>query len=96
MILIVPDTNALRKWAGQRQLAVDSSANLLGHPDVAAKVEREVMVTLRDLASYQMPKKVLLIEEDFTVENGMLTPSLKTKRRVIGERYKDRIDACYD
>ena len=95
MILIVPDTDALRKWAGDRQLAVDSSADLLGHPDIAAKVEREVMVTLRDLASYQMPKKVLLIEEDFTIENGMLTPSLKTKRRVIEERHKARIDACY-
>ena len=96
MILIVPDTDILRKWAADRQLSVDSSADLLGHPDIAAKVEREVMVTLRDLASYQMPKKVLLIEEDFTVENGMLTPSLKTKRRVIEERHKARIDACYD
>ena len=95
MILIVPDAGTLRKWAGDRQLAVDGSADWLGHPDIAAKVEREVMVTLRDLASYQMPKRVLLIEEDFTVENGMLTPSLKTKRRVIEERHKARIDACY-
>ena len=63
---------------------------------VSAKVEREVMLTLRDLAGYQMPKKVLLLEHDFTVENGMLTPSLKAKRHVIEERYKDRIDACYD
>ena len=95
MMLVVPDTAVLAAWAAERQLtAVDTSA-LLRIPDVTAKVEREVMVTLRNLASYQMPKKVLLIEEDFTVENGMLTPSLKAKRRVIEERYKDRIDACY-
>ena len=95
MILVVPDAEALRKWARERQLTAGSPSDLLKLPDVSAKVEREVMLTLRDLAGYQMPKKVLLLEDDFTIENGMLTPSLKAKRHVIEERYKDRIDACY-
>ncbi len=74
----------------------DHVCHLLGLPDITAKIEREVMVTLRDLAGYQMPKKVLIIEEDFTEENGALTPSLKVKRHVVEERYRDRIEACYE
>jgi long-chain acyl-CoA synthetase len=96
IILVVPDRDALRHWAKERSLATDDPARLLGLPDIAAKIEREVMVMLRDLAGYQMPKKVVLIEEDFTEENGALTPSLKVKRHVVEERYQDRIEACYE
>ena len=40
------------------------------------------------------PKKVVLLENDFTIESGELTPTLKVKRRVVEKRYKDQIDAC--
>ena len=47
------------------------------------------------LAHFEMPKKVLVLEEDFSIEHGELTPTLKVKRRVIDERYKANIDAMY-
>lgn len=53
------------------------------------------MLKLRDLASYEMPKKIVAIERDFTIESGELTPKLSVKRRVVEERYKDLIDAAY-
>jgi long-chain acyl-CoA synthetase len=96
IILVVPDRDALKKWAKERSLASDDPIHLLGLPDITAKLEREVMVTLRDLAGYQMPKKVVIIEDDFTEEDGTLTPSLKVKRHVVEERYRDRIEACYE
>jgi len=58
-------------------------------------VEREVMDMLRELAKFETPKKVLLLENDFTIENGELTPTLKVKRREVEKRYKDVIDAAY-
>jgi long-chain acyl-CoA synthetase len=58
-------------------------------------VEREVMGSLRDLAKFEMPKKALLLEQDFTIESGELTPTLKVKRRVVEKRYKDLIDRAY-
>ena len=70
-------------------------AELIGLADVQAKVEREVMSTLRDLAKFETPKKVLLLENDFTIESGELTPTLKVKRRVVEQHYKDKIDAAY-
>jgi long-chain acyl-CoA synthetase len=94
-LLVVPDIDALRKWAEERNLATEDAASFLRAPDVVAKVEREVMGSLRDLASFEMPKKIALIEEDFTIERGELTPTLKVKRRVVEEKYQDKIEALY-
>jgi long-chain acyl-CoA synthetase len=43
-----------------------------------------------------MPKKVVIVEDDFTVENGALTPSMKVKRHVVEERYREKIEECYE
>jgi long-chain acyl-CoA synthetase len=63
--------------------------------DVRAKVEREVMSMLPHLARFETPKKVVLIEKDFSIESGELTPTLKVKRRIVEQHYKDVIDATY-
>jgi long-chain acyl-CoA synthetase len=94
-VLVVPDTDALKQWADERGIPTTDTTALLDQADVTAKMEREVMGTLRDLASFEMPKKIALLEDDFTIERGELTPSLKVKRRVVEERYRDKIDALY-
>ncbi len=95
IILIVPNYEQLEKWAATRGLAAGSHAHLLALADVKAKIEREVMGQLRELAKYEMPKKVVLIENDFTIESGELTPTLKVKRRAVEAHYKDVIDRAY-
>jgi long-chain acyl-CoA synthetase len=95
IILIVPNFDNLERWARERNLSYGSRAELIGMPDVKAKVEREVMSSLHDLAKFETPKKVVLLEHDFTIESGELTPTLKVKRRVIEKTYKDQIDAAY-
>ena len=95
IILVVPNFDALEPWARERQLAYRSRAELLALPDVQAKMEREVMGCLRDLAKFEMPKKVVLIERDFTIESGELTPTLKVKRRQVEKNYKALIDRVY-
>jgi len=94
-LLVVPDFDAIAAWANERGLTYADIPSMLALPDVTAKVEREVMGSLRDLASFEMPKKLLLLEEDFTIESGELTPTLKVKRRVVEQRYRARIDALY-
>jgi long-chain acyl-CoA synthetase len=95
IILIVPNFDNLERWAHERSLSYATRAELIALPDAQAKVEREVMSMLRELAKYETPKKVLLLEKDFTIESGELTPTLKVKRRVIEKNYKDQIDAAY-
>ena len=51
---------------------------------------------LGDLASYERPKKIGLIQEEFTIEGGILTPNQKVKRRVVSDRYGSLIERFYD
>jgi len=95
IVLVVPNYEALERWAGERNLSYGSHAQLLALADVRAKIEREVMGMLRDLAKFEMPKKVVLIENDFTIESGELTPTLKVKRRAVEKRYAELIDKTY-
>src|SRR4029077_21210173 len=85
----------LERWAKERGLAYTSHADLIQLADVQAKMEREVMGGLRELAKFEMPKKVVLLERDFTIESGELTPSLKVKRRQVEKNHKDVIDRVY-
>jgi long-chain acyl-CoA synthetase len=51
---------------------------------------------LTNLARFEMPKRLGLLEHEFSVERGELTPTLKVKRRVVDKTYKHVIDALYD
>jgi len=95
IVLVVPNYDTLERFAKERNLTYGSRAQLIALADVQAKLEREVMGSLRELAKFEMPKKVILIENDFTIEAGELTPTLKVKRRVVEKKYKDLIDRVY-
>jgi long-chain acyl-CoA synthetase len=95
-MLIVPNYEQLEPWARHKGLTFANHAQLIALPDVKAKMEREVLDHLQGLASFETPKKVALIEHDFTIEGGELTPTLKVRRRVIDQRYRPIIDALYE
>jgi long-chain acyl-CoA synthetase len=58
-------------------------------------VNRIVEAKNAELQSYARVKKFAILPEDFTVENGALTPTLKVKRKVISERFQDILDSLY-
>jgi len=95
IILVVPNFDNLERWAQERSLTYGSRGQLIELADVQAKVEREVMSMLSHLAKFETPKKVVLLEKDFTIESGELTPTLKVKRRVVEKNYKGKIDGAY-
>ncbi len=95
VILIVPNFEQLEKWAKRANMIWTDRAQLLGITAVREKIEREVNASLTALARFEMPKKVALLEHDFTIERGELTPTLKVKRRVIDRQYKELIDSLY-
>ena len=96
IVLVVPNWENLEKWARIKNLIWTQRSQLLEMPIVHAKIEKEVYGRLTGLAKYETPKKVGLLEHDFTVERGELTPTLKVKRRVIDKAYRDLIDRLYD
>ena len=95
IMLVVPDFEQLEKWAKQQNILWTDRAQLLAMPTIRAKMEKEVQSECARLAKYEVPKKVALLEHDFSIERGELTPTLKVKRRVIDKHYAPLVDALY-
>jgi len=95
IVLVVPNFENLEKWARYKNIAFTDRANLVSLPLVKSKMEREVIGELHDLASFETPKKVALLPNEFSIERGELTPTLKVKRRAIDRGYRDVIDGLY-
>jgi long-chain acyl-CoA synthetase len=93
--LIVPDFVALDKWAGKNNLPKDH-AELLKREETRKFLENEILNQLKDsYGSYEIPRKLIFLEEPFSLENGMLTQTMKLKRRVVFDKYKDQIEKLY-
>ncbi|MBA3319578.1 MAG: long-chain fatty acid--CoA ligase [Gemmatimonadales bacterium] len=95
IMLVVPNPVQLKGWVQHKGLPDGELDQLLDHPEVRQKIEREVRQTLRDLAQFEMPKKLLILAKDFTVEAGELTPTLKVRRRIVEEHNRPAIEALY-
>jgi long-chain acyl-CoA synthetase len=95
MALVVPDFDQLEKWARYKSLPFTDRPGLIVLPAVQEKMERETLAGLTDLASFETPKKIALLPDEFSVDKGELTPTLKVKRRIIDKHYKSVIDAVY-
>jgi long-chain acyl-CoA synthetase len=93
--LLVPDRAKLEHEATLRGWATGDYTILLGRPEVRARFEAEIARVNQGRASFEQIKKFDLLERELTQEAGELTPSLKVKRRVVLERYAQRIEAMY-
>jgi long-chain acyl-CoA synthetase len=95
VLLIVPNFEQLERWAKLKELIWTDHAQLIATPLVRAKMDKEVYRELEGLANFETPKKIALLEHDFTIERGELTPTLKVKRRVVDQTYRGLIDRLY-
>lgn len=92
--LIVPNFPVLETWAKSHGITARDS-QLAGERAVHEFLEKHVQDLCRDLSQYEKVKKIALLENELTQEAGEMTPTLKYKRRVILEKYKDKIEAMY-
>jgi len=94
-LLLVPDFQNLEAWGRENGIRFSDRRELLSAPGVQKLLEEEVQTELSHLARFEMPKKLVLLDEEFTIEDGSLTPTQKVKRRVVEKRFDDVIDALY-
>ena len=94
-VLIVPNFPLLEEWAHGHELVFASRQELVAHPEVRAVYERIVDDLNQNLARYEKLKRVLLVADEFSAENGTLTASMKLRRRVVTERYHQQIEEMY-
>jgi len=93
--LIVPDWERIESYAQLKGIETRVRAQLCKHPRIIDLFERQVAGLTSDLAQFEKVKKLGLLEKELTIEGGELTPTLKVKRRVVDEKYRDVIDALY-
>ncbi|MBX3293218.1 MAG: long-chain fatty acid--CoA ligase [Acidobacteria bacterium] len=93
--LIVPNFEMLRSYAELKGLDISADSDFCTHPRILDLIERQIALILDGLGQFEKVKKFALLEKELSVENGELTPTLKVKRRVIDERYRDVIENLY-
>ena len=93
--LLTLDPEALAEVFDRNEWTLPSPAALPADERVKTLLQGYVDAVNQELASYETIKKFVVLPEDFTVESGELTPSLKVKRRLIQRRHEDLIDALY-
>ena len=94
-VLVVPAFERLQSWAAEEGLEAGTPGALLAEPRSHALLKDEILGEMRDLARFETPKKIGLLAEPFTVENGALTPTQKVKRSVVTEQYGALIESFY-
>jgi long-chain acyl-CoA synthetase len=94
-VLISPYFPLLEDWARNNQITFNSRQDLVSHPKIQALYEGIVADVNQSLARFEKLKKVLVVPEEFSPEDGSLTPSLKLRRRVVEDRYRQQIDRMY-
>lgn len=93
--LLVPRFDALRRYAEYKKLPERSNSDLLKNPQIMDLIRRRIDRRSIELARYEQIKYFALMEREFSQEKGELTPTLKIKRRVVSERYKDLLESLY-
>ena len=93
--LIVPNFQNLERWAQEKGLAFKDRKDLIEKPETQALYTSTVNDLTKDLANFEKIKKITLLEREFTLEAGQLTPTLKVKRKVVEEQFKALIDRMY-
>ncbi len=91
--LIVLDENNLKDWAKKRRIKKDY-VQLVAHPMLKRTIEKEIKDVNASLASFEQIKKFTILDHDFVI-GQQLTPTLKVKRNVCYEQYKDILEALY-
>jgi long-chain acyl-CoA synthetase len=94
-VIVSPNFALLENWARENSVAFSSRSELIANAKVRALYEGIAEEINKNLARFEKLKRVLLVPDEFTPENGALTPTMKLRRKVIEERYRRQIDEIY-
>jgi long-chain acyl-CoA synthetase len=95
-VIVAPHFPALEDWAKSNGLTTSSREQLVSDPRVQSLYRGIVSDVNKGLAQYEKMKKLLLVNDEFTIANGTLTPTMKLKRRIVEERYRGEIEELYE
>ena len=93
--LIVPTFTAIEAWAQRNNLTFKSREEIIKSQEVKDLIQRDVDRLNTDFGNWEKIKKFELMADEWTIDGGELTPTLKPRRKVVNEKYKDIIAGMY-
>lgn len=95
--LVQPDFNFAKGWAQRHKVNVgDTPAEIASSPELKARIEKEITKLNETLGNWEKIRKIELTPEVWTIESGMLTPTMKLKRKVVKERFNNLYEKLYE
>lgn len=92
---IQPNFEFVREWAIRHNITVGDNKDLVNNPKVIERIQEEVDYANTKFGKWETIKKFELTEEEWSIDGGQLTPTMKMKRNIIKEMYKDLYDKIY-
>ena len=93
--IIVPDFARLKEWAADNGIK-GTNEELIRNPEVIALIHKEVAKVNAELAFHEQIKREQLAADDWSVANGLLSQTLKLKRKALNAKYASLIDVIYE
>jgi long-chain acyl-CoA synthetase len=93
--LVVPAFAFIKDWASRKGITLGSNADIATNPEVIKRIGEEIDTYNQTFGHWEQVKKFKLLPEEFTVDGGQLTPTLKLKRKVIMKQYQQWVDEIY-
>jgi long-chain acyl-CoA synthetase len=94
--IIQPSFDFLRKWAKEKNIDLQTNEEIASSAVVKERIWKEVQRCNRRFGRIQQVKKIALVPDVWSIEDGELTPTLKVKRDVVSNKYKDIIEEIYN
>lgn len=93
--LLTLDEEAIKNWAKKKGIEKTDLESLAQDDRVHSLLMKHVESVNQEVANYESVKKIKIISDDFTVENGLLTPTFKVKRNLVAKQYESEIEELY-
>lgn len=93
--LIVPNFADLRSWCNNKHISYTTNEEMIQHPVVKDKFKRVVDYYNKQFGEAEQVKRYLLVDYEWSIQTGELTPTLKLKRNYIQNKYKEKIEKLF-
>ena len=85
----------MSSWARSEGIGFSDNVELCSNSAVQTRVMEEVEGLCSGMARFEQIKKIALLDEEFSIEGGELTPTMKVRRREVDEKYARQIEGIY-
>ena len=93
--IIQPSFDFLKEWCKRKKIDYTSNEEMIKQERIINRIYREVEHYNEGFAQYERVKKIILSPSEWGIDTGEMTPTMKVKRRVIMENFKEEIEKCY-